>query len=73
VDGERDARAVPGVTDIRITAKIGQRLEPLPEAASYLGFIFSRGKTAPDAEQSVRRAHARLTFEIAREITIGRR
>jgi hypothetical protein len=59
------------VTEVRITAKIGQLLEPLPEAGSYLGFIFARGATASDAEAAVRAAHARLQFDIAREIPVG--
>ena len=61
-----------GVTGVRVTAKIGQLLELLPEAGSYLGFIFARGDSAPDAERAVRDAHGRLTFEIARDIAVGR-
>ena len=43
--GVDEARAVPGVDDVRITAKADQLLVPLPEGASYLGFIFARGAT----------------------------
>jgi hypothetical protein len=71
VGGEAAARAVPGVTDVRITAKIGQRLEPLPEAGSYLGFIFAKADRPQHAEQALRSAHARLTFDIAREISVN--
>jgi biotin carboxylase len=70
VEGEPEARAVPGVTEIRITAKGGQLLETLPEAGSYLGFIFARGATPAAAEASVRRAHGSLRFEIAAEIAV---
>lgn len=70
VTGEHEARNVPGVTDIRITAKDGQLLEPLPEAGSYLGFIFARAATPDAAEHAVRRAHAQLAFAIARELTV---
>jgi hypothetical protein len=70
VDGEAAARAVEGVTDIRITAKVGQLLERLPEAGSYLGFIFGRGTTPEGAEESVRQAHQRLTFAVSRELTV---
>jgi len=73
VSGEEAARQVGGVTEIRITAKTGQILESLPEAGSYLGFIFARGATARDAEASVRAAHARLHFEISRDIAIAGR
>jgi biotin carboxylase len=70
VEGESVARAVDGVTDIRITAKAGQLLETLPEAGSYLGFIFARGTTPEAADASVRAAHAALTFDVAREVTV---
>ena len=71
VSGEDAAREVAGVTEIRITAKAGQILESLPEAGSYLGFIFARGETARDAETAVRDAHARLYFDIAKEIAVA--
>ena len=41
VSGVESARGVGGVEDVVITAKEGQRLVPLPEGASYLGFIFA--------------------------------
>lgn len=72
VDGVEDARRVPGVTDVRITAKPSQLLEPLPEAGSYLGFIFARGVSAADAEHAVRQAHQGLGFRIAREVAVNR-
>jgi biotin carboxylase len=70
IHGEDQARIVRGVDEIRITAKLDQLLEPLPEAGSYLGFIFARGATPGDAERAVREAHAKLTFEIEREIEV---
>ena len=72
VRGEEAARSVAGVTGVRITAKIGQLLEPLPEAGSYLGFVFAKGAAPCDAELAVRDAHAKLTFEIAPEIPVNR-
>jgi biotin carboxylase len=65
VQGVEWAGKIPGVEDVIITAKQGQRLVPLPEGASYLGFIFARGNTPAEVEQSLRRAQARLSFEIA--------
>jgi biotin carboxylase len=70
VEGEADARAVPGVEDVRITAKLDQRLVPLPEGASYLGFIFARGADAADVESALRQAHARLRFAIDPELRV---
>src|SRR5690348_6305271 len=42
VERLNDAARVPGIRRIEITAKVGQKLVPLPEGASYLGFIFAR-------------------------------
>ena len=64
VDGVDAARAVPHVVDVTITAKIDQRLVPLPEGASYLGFIFARAIAAADVDRALRAAHARLRFAI---------
>ena len=62
--GIEQARSTPGIEDVIITAKVGQRLVPLPEGSSYLGFIFARGESADVAEQAVRSAHKKLRFEI---------
>jgi hypothetical protein len=65
VEGVEQARAVPGVVDVVITAAEGQHLLPLPEGATYLGFIFARGETADQVEDALRRSHSELKFEIA--------
>jgi hypothetical protein len=70
VDGIEAANAVPGVDEIHITAKPDQRLVPIPEGASYLGFIFARGERAADVEQALRAAHARLVFAIDAEFPV---
>ncbi len=46
VEGEEDARARPARRGRAMTAKPDQLLEPLPEAGSYLGFIFARAANA---------------------------
>ena len=70
VRGVESAIAVPGIEEVRITAKTDQLLEPLPEAASYLGFIFARGATSPSVVSALTEAHARLRFEIAAPIAV---
>jgi len=65
VEGVERARAVCGIEDVVITAAEGQRLIPLPEGSSYLGFIFARGETPEAVEAALRRSHAKLTFHIA--------
>jgi len=64
VDGLDEAKAVPGVTGIEITAPLNQPIVPLPEGESYLGFIFARLETAEATEAALREAHQRLTFQI---------
>jgi hypothetical protein len=64
-EGIEDARATPHVDEIHITAKTHQLLEPLPEGASYLGFIFARASDRDAVLQALKDAHAKLQFEIA--------
>jgi biotin carboxylase len=64
VTGQDEARAVPGISDIRITIPAGGRLVPLPEGDRYLGFMFARGATADEVETALREAHARLHVAI---------
>ncbi len=68
--GLDEARAVPGIEDVAVTAKEGQLLVPLPEAASYLGFIFARASTPALAEQALREAHARLRFQLTPALAV---
>lgn len=70
VDGVDEARQVAGVDDVRITAKADQLLVPLPEGASYLGFIFARGNHPGGVDRALRAAHARLRFRIDAEIPV---
>jgi hypothetical protein len=70
VEGTAAAGEVPHVDDVRVTAKMEQLLLPLPEGASYLGFIFARAGCSADVETALRAAHARLHFEIAPEIPV---
>jgi biotin carboxylase len=71
VTGQAAARAVPGVESIHITAKPDQLLEPLPEAGSYLGFIFVRAASPQEVDAALREAHARLRFVIQSPIPIA--
>ena len=70
VSGRDEAATVPGVTGVEITAPLNQPLTPLPEGASYLGFIFARGEAPQAAESALREAHARLTFRIDPAISL---
>ncbi|MHB8652916.1 MAG: ATP-grasp domain-containing protein [Terriglobia bacterium] len=63
-EGVEEALETPGVDEIRITAKPNQKLVPLPEGSSYLGFIFARGATSEFVESALRQAHRKLRFVI---------
>ena len=65
VQGVADARAVPLVEDVQITAHPGERLVPFPEGSRYPGFIFARGGTPTEVEAALRESHRRLTFVLA--------
>jgi biotin carboxylase len=71
VDGLEEARAVAGIEGIRITAKEEHPIEPLPEGASYLGFIFARARTSAAAEVALREAHRRLRFRISPRLPVA--
>ena len=70
LEGLEDALATPGIEDVIITAKPGQKLIPLPEGNSYLGFIFARGDSSNAAEAALRTAHQKLRFEITTALPV---
>jgi hypothetical protein len=70
VEGVDEARVVDGIDEIHITAKPDQLLVPLPEGASYLGFIFARAPRPALVEQALRAAHARVRFTIDPELPL---
>ena len=72
VDGVDAARSVPYISSVEITAKADQLLLPLPEGASYLGFIFARARAAGDVDEALRAAHAQLRFRIDPEFRVLR-
>jgi biotin carboxylase len=64
VEGVDQARSVPCVEEIVITAKPNEKLIPLPEGSSYPGFIFARAESPQLVERALRNAHARLRFVV---------
>ena len=73
VEGVEQASAVACVEEVVITAKEGQKILPLPEGSSYLGFIFARGDSPAGVEAALRQAHRCLKFEIATALPVVRR
>ena len=72
VEGVEQALGTANIQGVEITAKEGQRLEPLPEGSSYLGFLFARAAEADRVEEALRRAHACLRFRIAPTLSVVR-
>jgi hypothetical protein len=64
VEGQDRARAVTGIAGLEITIHPGRSVQPLPEGDRYLGFLFARGATPADVEQSLRTAHGCLEIRI---------
>jgi biotin carboxylase len=71
VGGVEAARAVPLVEEIEITARLGERIVPLPEGASYLGFVFARAQTPEAVERALREAQARLCIDVEPELPMA--
>lgn len=71
VHGQDEARAVPGIADLRITVAPGTYVRPLPEGDRYLGFIFASGATPESVEDALRAAAGwlRAQVEAARATT----
>ncbi len=65
VRGLDAARQVASVDDIVISVRPGETVVPLPEGASYLGFIFASADSPQAVESGLRAAAAQLTFELA--------
>jgi biotin carboxylase len=70
VAGIEEALLTPGIDDVVITAKTGQKLLPLPEGASYTGFIFAGGDEPAFVEGALRTAHSKLRFEILASLPV---
>jgi hypothetical protein len=70
VSGVDEARSISCIEDITVTAKIDQLLVPLPEGASYLGFIFGRSDTTDAVDHALRLAHERLRFKVEPELPV---
>src|SRR5215510_5710831 len=64
IQGQEEARRVPGIEDLSLTIPLGQEVVPLPEGDRYLGFLFARTATPDRVETALRTAHARLSFVI---------
>lgn len=65
VEGLLAADRVPGIVEIVIDVHEGQELVPLPEGASYLGFIFAEGQDSDEVYRALKAAHGHLNIVLA--------
>lgn len=72
VEGVEEARSLPGVEEVIITAKPGQQMIPWPEGHSYPGFIFARGSTPEAVEKALKCAHDKLRFRLSPPLPVVR-
>ncbi len=70
VEGAEEARNVPGVTELEITARWRDYIAAWPEGSSYLGFLFARGEKAGSVEEALRTGHAKLNFKLTPRLPV---
>jgi hypothetical protein len=70
VEGAEEARRVPGVTELEITARWRDYIAAWPEGSSYLGFLFARSETAAAVENALREGHAKLNFKLTPQLPV---
>jgi biotin carboxylase len=70
VEGEEQARATPGIEDVRITARLHDFIAAWPEGASYLGFLFANGNSPAEVEAALRQAHSQFKFEMTERLPV---
>ena len=62
VEGLTEAMQTEYVRDIEIHINPGYELIPLPEGASYLGFIFAQAPTFEQTLAALKQAYGKLRF-----------
>ncbi len=72
VRGVEEARRVPLIEDVAITAHLREELVPLPEGASYLGFAFARGDTPEQVEAALREAGSHVEAVVTPMLPVAR-
>lgn len=70
VSGVEAARATHRITELVITARLQDHIAAWPEGSSYLGFLFARGDSPEEVEQSIREAHKKLDFRITPRLPV---
>ena len=59
------------IEDVAITAHLREELVPLPEGASYLGFVFARGPSPEQVESALRTAGAAIEAVVTAKLPLA--
>jgi biotin carboxylase len=65
VTGAQEAAALPGVTEVRVNATVGDQVKPLTLSASRLGYVIAQGGDAREAGRRADSALARIQITTA--------
>jgi formate-dependent phosphoribosylglycinamide formyltransferase (GAR transformylase) len=70
IEGADAARGVHGITTLEITSRLHDYIAAWPEGSSYLGFLFATGNSAEEVEEAIRKAHAKLHFDLTPRLPV---
>ena len=71
IDGIDKAQVVPGIEAIEISSHSGDRVLPLPEESTYLGFVFASGESPELVVSALRAARDCLSINIKPMLEVG--
>ena len=69
IGGVKDALVVKGVTDLQITVKPGEKLQPLPKGDRYLGFIFAGGNNQEFVINALKNAWSKIEIVLENDLS----
>ena len=64
IDGIEEVLAIPGIDTVEVSARPGDRVLPLPEESTYLGFVFAFGESPEFVVTALREARDCLFINI---------
>jgi biotin carboxylase len=70
IEGVVEAKAIPGITSLEITARLHDFIAAWPEGSSYLGFLFAQADEPGEAESALREAQGKLRFILTARLPV---
>ena len=65
ISGIDEAKKIKNITDIQITVHKNQKIQILPKANIYIGFIFAEGKSKKGIIKSLQKANAQIKITLS--------